>query len=52
MSTDARAAADLPRSGRDELLEDHRREKRIFWKGVLAVAIIAVLVVIRAWWWV
>ncbi|MGI8882108.1 MAG: hypothetical protein ACR2KJ_16680 [Jatrophihabitans sp.] len=36
----------------EELAHDIRREKRITWKGLLAVVVAAVIALVRHRWWV
>lgn len=37
--------------GADLLARDHRAERRLPWKGVLAVAVTVALALVRHWWW-
>lgn len=39
-------------TGREMLETDHRRERVIFWKGVLALVLTAALVLLRQRYWV
>ena len=36
---------------RTELADDRRRERRLRWKGVLALLVVVAVVLVRQYWW-
>ncbi|TWE11979.1 hypothetical protein [Rudaeicoccus suwonensis] len=37
-------------NGDEELIADRRSERRILYKGLVAIAVVAIVVLVRQWW--